>query len=73
MVIEDLNPGNYAFRYFHDKNENDEMETNWMGLPTEGFGFSNNAKGLFGPPSFDKWVFELNADRKLICQPKYLF
>ncbi len=72
IVIENLKPGKYAFRYFHDENGNNEMETNWMGMPKEGFGLSNNAKGLFGPPKFEKWLFELSGNKKVTCTPKYM-
>ncbi len=72
IVIENLKSGKYAFRYFHDENSNDEMETNWMGMPKEGFGLSNNAKGLFGSPKFKKWIFELGANKKMTCTPSYM-
>ena len=72
IVIENLKSGKYAFRYFHDENGNEEMETNWMGIPKEGFGISNNAIGLFGPKSFKKWLFELSDNKKVVCTPKYM-
>lgn len=71
IVINDLKKAKYAFRYFHDENDNNELETNWMGIPTEGFGFSNNAKGTFGPPSFKKWLFDLSGNMKMTCSPIY--
>jgi uncharacterized protein (DUF2141 family) len=72
IVIKNLKPGKYAFRYFHDLNNNDKLDTNWIGIPNEGFGFSNNAMGTFGPPDFEKWIFELWADKKINCNPKYM-
>ena len=57
IVITELKVAKYGFRYFHDENRDDALETNWMGIPKEGFGFSNNAKGTFGPPSFQKMDF----------------
>jgi uncharacterized protein (DUF2141 family) len=72
ISVNDLSPGRYAFRYFHDENDNEKLDTNWMGIPKEGFGFSNNALGTFGPPAFEKWIFELEADKKIICNPKYM-
>ena len=48
--FENLKLGNYAYRYFHDENDNNEMETNWIGMPDEEFGGSNNATSVFGPP-----------------------
>lgn len=71
IVLEHLKAKKYAFRYFHDENKNRKMDINWIGIPTEGFGFSNNAKGKFGPPSFEKWIFELNDRKKMICNPTY--
>lgn len=51
-IINDIPPGSYAIAVLHDENNNLEMDTRIFGLPKEGYGFSNNAKGLFGPPSF---------------------
>ena len=52
VVFENLRPGNYALSIIHDENGNGELDTNGIGIPREGFGFGNNAMGLFGPPSF---------------------
>lgn len=52
VVFEDLEPGTYALGIIHDENENGKLDTNGIGIPKEGFGFGNNAMGLFGPPSF---------------------
>jgi uncharacterized protein (DUF2141 family) len=65
------NPGKYAVRYFHDENLNGVMDTNIVGKPTEGYGFSNNVTGMFGPPSFEKWLFETNGDKKIVLKPAY--
>jgi uncharacterized protein (DUF2141 family) len=54
VVFENLVPGDYAISVVHDANENGEIDSNFFGIPTEGFGFGNNAMGTFGPPSFDK-------------------
>lgn len=70
--INDLKPAKYAFKYFHDENDNEQIETTLLGIPAEGYGFSNNAKGFLGPPSFNKWVFELRKDQKVICHATYL-
>jgi uncharacterized protein (DUF2141 family)/uncharacterized membrane protein len=56
-VFEGLLAGKYALRMFHDENSNGQMERNFLGLPTEGYGFSNNAKIMFGPPTLDKLLF----------------
>lgn len=49
-----LPAGDYAIAILHDENDDLKMNTNWIGMPKEGFGFSNNAMGMFGPPSFAK-------------------
>jgi uncharacterized protein (DUF2141 family) len=56
IVFENLKAGNYAVSVIHDENENNELDSNFMGVPKEGYGFSNNAMGMFGPPSFDDAV-----------------
>ncbi len=71
LVFTGLTPGKYAIRYYHDENANMKMETNLVGKPTEGYGFSNNVTGKFGPPSFDKWLFILDADKNILLKPTY--
>ena len=66
-----LNPGKYAVRYYHDENMNGKMETNLVGKPAEGYGFSNNVIGKFGPPPFEKWLFEIDDDKKIVLKPTY--
>lgn len=72
VIVENLNSGKYAFKYFHDVNKNKKLDTNLMGMPKEGFGFSNNAKGKFGPPSFRQMIFKVNQDSLIKCIPSYL-
>lgn len=48
----DVPPGSYALSVYHDENENGELDKNFLGIPTEPYGFSNNARGMFGPASF---------------------
>ncbi len=71
VVIDNLKPGKYAFKFFHDKNNNKELDTNRLGIPKEGFGFSNNPSMTFGPPSFDKTIFDVNESIVIVCKPKY--
>jgi uncharacterized protein (DUF2141 family) len=49
----DIDPGKYSVSVFHDENSNGKVDTNFVGMPREGVGASNNAKGHFGPPKFD--------------------
>jgi len=72
LVIKELKPGKYAFKYFHDENNDEKINTNFMGIPKEGYGFSNNAKGTLGPPSFDKMVFEITMSDTMRCVPTYI-
>jgi uncharacterized protein (DUF2141 family) len=69
--IPNLSPGKYAIRYYHDENLSGKMEKNPLGRPTEGYGFSNNVIGKFGPPAFEKWLFDLSEDKKIILKPTY--
>jgi len=55
--FEDIPAGKYALAVIHDENMNGKLDLNWMGIPTEGYGFSNGAKALLGPPSFDAASF----------------
>jgi uncharacterized protein (DUF2141 family) len=71
ILIENLKPGKYSFKYFHDENKNEKLDVNWIGIPKEGFGFSNNAKARFGPPSFEKTIFEIKENATLKCSPSY--
>lgn len=53
MHVFDIPAGQYAIGVFHDVNANNSLDTNFFGVPKEQYGFSNNATGNFGPPSFD--------------------
>ncbi|GHU79112.1 hypothetical protein FACS1894145_2550 [Bacteroidia bacterium] len=55
----DLPTGEYAISLYHDANGNNKLDTGIFGIPTEGYGFSNNVKGFMGPPSFEKSKFSL--------------
>ena len=59
-VFEKLSYGEYAFKLFHDENNNGVMDTNLVGIPTEEYAFSNNAKGSFGPAKYAKAKFILD-------------
>lgn len=61
VTLHDMPAGSYAIRLFHDANDNGELDTNLLGLPQEGYGFSNNA-GQFGPASFGDAEVEVSQD-----------
>jgi uncharacterized protein (DUF2141 family) len=58
--------GKYAVTIFHDVNEDEELNTNFIGIPKEPYGFSNNPKSSFGPPSFEQSLFEFSEDGQRI-------
>lgn len=57
-----LSPGTYALALVHDENGNEKMDRNFLGIPKEGFGFSNNPKVRFGPPSFKAAAFVIETE-----------
>lgn len=57
-------PGNYAVSVLHDENMNGKMDKNWLGIPKEGFGASNNPKIGFGPPDFEEAI--ATFDKKIM-------
>ncbi len=61
LVFKDLAPGRYAVTAFQDLNGNQKLDTNAMGMPVEPYGFSRNARGSMGPPSFDDAQFEIGT------------
>jgi uncharacterized protein (DUF2141 family) len=62
FTIEGVPRGRYAVSVYHDENGNDAMETDVIGRPSEGYGFSNDSRGRFGPPGFDDAAFDVVND-----------
>ena len=58
----ELPDGTYAVGVFHDVDGNQALSKNFLGIPEEPFGFSNNVRGRFGPPSFMEASFSLTRD-----------
>ncbi|MCF8317095.1 MAG: DUF2141 domain-containing protein [Ignavibacteriales bacterium] len=56
--------GEYAIKYYHDENLNGRLDTNLFGIPKEGYGFSNNASGNFGPADFEDARFIFNTSKQ---------
>jgi len=59
VVFAGLTPGRYAVRAFHDLDGDGKLKTNAFGAPLEPYAFSNNARGLAGPPSWNAASFEV--------------
>ena len=55
--LTDVHYGDYGIAVFHDENRNGKMDKNFLGIPQEPYGFSNNMRVTFGPPSWDKSKF----------------
>ncbi len=58
----DIPPGTYAIAVIHDENMNGELDTNWFGIPTEGYGFSNTTIEEFGAPAFSAARFRYDGE-----------
>ena len=59
-TFKEMSFGVYAIKLFHDENLDGELDSNFLGIPTENYAFSNNASGTFGPADYDdaKFIFE---------------
>jgi uncharacterized protein (DUF2141 family) len=62
VLIADLPPGKYAVAAYVDKNRTGRQAKNFLGVPKEIYGFSNNARGMFGPPDFTAAAFEIGEN-----------
>jgi uncharacterized protein (DUF2141 family) len=61
-LFNDLSDGKYAVAVFHDENKNGKLDKNYLGIPTEAYGFSNNARRTFSAPSFEEAEVNLKSD-----------
>ncbi len=72
FTFENLQPGLYAVAVFHDINGDGVLNRGLMGIPREGFGFSNNPQILMGAPSFKRAALVVESASLDICiQLKY--
>lgn len=62
VTFADVPYGPYALSAFHDANENKKLDQGDFGIPLEAYGFSNNARGQFGPPSYKDSAFTFTPD-----------
>ena len=61
----ELPPGTYAIGIFHDANLNNRLDNYFFGVPREQYGFSNNARGFMGPPSFEDAAFSVEGKTEI--------
>jgi uncharacterized protein (DUF2141 family) len=59
FVISDIDGGSYAIAAFQDEDGDGALSRNIVGMPAEKYGFSNHARGYFGPPDFKDAVFQI--------------
>lgn len=59
VTVAGLPPGDYAIKSFHDVDGNGKMNFNPLGMPLEPYAFSNNARGMFGPPAWSAAAFHV--------------
>lgn len=62
ITVTGLPPGRYAVQAYHDENDNQDVDRALFGIPKEGIGFSRDAPASFGPPSWNKAVFDQGAN-----------
>ena len=70
-TFENIPEGVYAIAIYHDENSNKKLDSNFLHIPKEGYGFSNNVFGTFGPPKFEKAKFEVKENVVIEIELKY--
>jgi uncharacterized protein (DUF2141 family) len=62
VTFENIPSGTYAISFYHDENDNNKMDSNFLGIPKEDYGCSNNAIGFMGPPKWADAKFEVKNE-----------
>ncbi|NME66365.1 DUF2141 domain-containing protein [Flammeovirga aprica] len=70
ISIPDVKPGVYGIRICHDEDNNDEMTSNWIGIPKEGFGYSWDKKVKMKEPDFEEYAFTLEKENDALVNIK---
>jgi uncharacterized protein (DUF2141 family) len=65
VVFDNIPDGEYAVSVYHDENDNNKLDTGMFGIPKERYGFSNDAKGLMGPPQYEDAKFQVTQDQSI--------
>jgi uncharacterized protein (DUF2141 family) len=72
VTFDNLRPGTYAVGAYHDENGNDHLDTNFLGLPVEGYALSNGIRVALSKPTFQQAAFTLGAgDKPLALHIRY--
>ena len=64
VVFDNLPPGTYAVGAYHDENGNEHLDTNFLGLPEEGYALSNGVRAVTSKPTFQQAAFTVGAGDK---------
>ena len=70
-TFKNLNDGVYAVAIFHDENSNKELDKNFLGMPTEGYAFSNNVRPTFRGANFEESQVNLKSDKSIVIKMAY--
>jgi uncharacterized protein (DUF2141 family) len=72
VSFDNLPPGTYAVGAYHDENYNDHLDTNFIGLPTEGYALSNGVRAVMAKPTFQQAAFTIGtADTPIPLHIRY--
>jgi len=69
VSFDSIYSGRYAIQFYHDENQNGKLDLNLIGIPKESYGSSNDVKPVLGPPKFEKMLFNLTENKKVIMVP----
>ncbi len=73
IIVPDVPPGRYAVQAFHDADDDGKLQRNWLGLPREGIGFSNDAMARITYPRFSVAAFDHGtAAQHIVVKVRYL-
>ena len=67
VVFDNLAPGTYAVGAYHDENNNDHLDTDFVGLPVEGYALSNGVRAVMSKPTFQQAAFTIGAEDKPVA------
>ena len=72
VTFDNLPPGTYAVGSYHDENNNDHLDTDFIGLPSEGYALSNGVRAVFSKPNFHEAAFTVgNGDKPVGLHIRY--
>ncbi|MBD8654934.1 DUF2141 domain-containing protein [Oxalobacteraceae sp. CFBP 13730] len=63
VTVDGVPAGSWAVLSYQDENDNGKLDRNVLGIPKEPYAFSRDARGRFGPPSFEEAAFELRDEK----------